>query len=492
MALTDLFSNIADAIREKDGTTAEITASDFPDRIRAIPTDIGGIRLESISITAPPLKTNYYAGETFDPTGMVVYANYSNGQSMYVSHSNLTFEPSGALSSDTTSVTVNFQWGIKMASASQAISVVTVMCFGVVWDYSNPSPELTRLTPETDPNGYVTATVTTEPSPAVGTGPGSSPFDSYSPWNRMTLNNLIRYPNGSWGTIGKTNADFSYNNETVVFIPGFWYDVIDDPVSSKRYWYVADKAYKQMERHPGSGKYLARYKCGTEARSMTGLDAMTNFSIDDALSTISQKNGNFSLATAQVWSAVRILYLIEFATWDSQRVIGGGIYGASVTVYSSNGLTDTMVYHTGKVSDDEWAQIQYRGIEGPWGNRIDVSDGIRIRNGVVTIVDNGVESNFIYTYSDSVPLNKVVTKLLYFEEYKWLFLPMAVYDTTEQNVYITDSMNITVISNSNVVYFLSHGFFYSIYHYGGLFSSYGAASGNSNNYGYRYIYNPST
>ena len=38
MALADLFGGIADAIRAKDGTTAPITASTFPQRIRAIPT----------------------------------------------------------------------------------------------------------------------------------------------------------------------------------------------------------------------------------------------------------------------------------------------------------------------------------------------------------------------------------------------------------------------------------------------------------------------
>ena len=36
MVLADLFKDIADAIREKDGTTAEITASTFPARIRAL------------------------------------------------------------------------------------------------------------------------------------------------------------------------------------------------------------------------------------------------------------------------------------------------------------------------------------------------------------------------------------------------------------------------------------------------------------------------
>ena len=155
MALKDLFSSIADAIREKDGTTAEITASTFPDRIRAIPTGVDGVQLESISITTPPAKTEYFVGETFDPTGMVVQATFSNGQTMLVSNSNLTFDPSGELSADTTSVTVNFQLGLKMVSATQAITMVA-------WYWWSP-----HMTSNTTPAPYV-ATPNTEYKTALG------------------------------------------------------------------------------------------------------------------------------------------------------------------------------------------------------------------------------------------------------------------------------------------------------------------------------------
>lgn len=124
MELKPLFKSIADAIREKDGTAANITASTFPDRIRAIPSGgLGGVILESIEIITPPTKTIYLTGESFDPAGMVVSAKFSDGQSMYVDNANLTFYPSGPLQEGTTSVTVNFQFGLKMVSASQGIAV---------------------------------------------------------------------------------------------------------------------------------------------------------------------------------------------------------------------------------------------------------------------------------------------------------------------------------------------------------------------------------
>ena len=42
--LVSLFSDCANAIREKDGTTESIIADDFPEHIRAIPTGGGALR----------------------------------------------------------------------------------------------------------------------------------------------------------------------------------------------------------------------------------------------------------------------------------------------------------------------------------------------------------------------------------------------------------------------------------------------------------------
>lgn len=110
---------IANAIRDRDGTTAPISAGDFPARIRAIP---GGIELESIAITAPPAKTSYLAGEAFDPAGMAVTATYSNGATLAAT--GYAVEPAGPLEDGTTSVTVRYTEGGVSATAAQPITVV--------------------------------------------------------------------------------------------------------------------------------------------------------------------------------------------------------------------------------------------------------------------------------------------------------------------------------------------------------------------------------
>lgn len=62
--------------------------------------------LSSIEITHGPTYTTYTVGETFDTTGMVVTAIYSDGDSEVVT--DYTYEPSGALQLTDTKVTVSY------------------------------------------------------------------------------------------------------------------------------------------------------------------------------------------------------------------------------------------------------------------------------------------------------------------------------------------------------------------------------------------------
>lgn len=82
----------------------------------------GGIKLASISITTPPAKTTYTAGETFDPAGMVVEATYSNGAKAVAT--GYSYIPSTALTDDTTAVTIQYTEGGVTKTAEQAITVV--------------------------------------------------------------------------------------------------------------------------------------------------------------------------------------------------------------------------------------------------------------------------------------------------------------------------------------------------------------------------------
>ena len=112
-----------------------------------------------------------------------------------------------------------------------------VKVFGVCWNYNAQSTALTRLSKTSDPNGLVNVNITTNPVPAVGTGTGSSPFDSYLPWSGMDeyniINNAVSYRKG---TTGFSRSSY----DTAVYIPEYYFRIIDDAANKKRYFYIAD------------------------------------------------------------------------------------------------------------------------------------------------------------------------------------------------------------------------------------------------------------
>lgn len=84
------------------------------------------VTLTDIVITTPPTKTTYTAGESFDPTGMVVTAYYSNQSSRPLRNNEYTYAPAGALTANDTEITVTYDDGLgTIKTAEQPITVAT-------------------------------------------------------------------------------------------------------------------------------------------------------------------------------------------------------------------------------------------------------------------------------------------------------------------------------------------------------------------------------
>ena len=366
---------IADAIREKDGTSEPIPANDFADRIRAIQGGGGGVTLESIAINAPPSKVHYGIGELFDPTGMSVWVSFSNGYGMYVNHSNLVFDPAGPLELGTESVTIRFFWGGEMISTAQVIRVSAAMIYGAEWDGTST----TKLSRTDEAAGFV------DPVPAVGDGPGSSPFDDIMPWS---------------GMVRETQDD----NELVA-IPKYWVKVSHDPFRVQ----IADGPAEgfqvspaHRDREDGQGErdvvYIGRYKCDANYMSRSGQNPKVGMTLPAFRSGISALGAEYWQADFALQLTWWFLYVVEFADWDGQTEIGLG----RVNLYSpsATGGTDSMTYHTGCAAGENGkTAIQYRNIEEPWGNVREWRDGIIFSDSNICTYNNPAE--FKDTYDES-------------------------------------------------------------------------------------------
>lgn len=258
--------------------------------------------------------------------------------------------------------------------------------FGVSWDSSNPSTALTRLTKANDPNKLVTVDITTEPVPAVGTGSGSSPFDNYMPWMGMeecTLNNATGKVSSKKGDPGFKRT--SIDRPVMVKIPEFYYK-IEKSGSIFRY-YVSDGPVDGLSLHPGSGdNYLARYEAGEASSGTLGFILAsysgTTPSVSKTRSTFRDYARNmasgFQLRDIAAWCAYDLLYLVEYADWEGQKKIAQGLVNNPSV--NKTGLTDAMVYHTGRANSSDNSAVQYRWIENPWGNVREWVDGINFQN----------------------------------------------------------------------------------------------------------------
>ena len=253
---------------------------------------------------------------------------------------------------------------ITASGQSKSLTLDYVAVFGVCWNTSNSSTALTRLTKTSDPYGFVTKNITTEPVPAVGTGAGSSPFDNYAPWNGMkecTLN--YKKEITAWkGDSGYKRTD----GEVMIVIPEFYVKHVKS-YEGKRYFYISDKSINGFVKHPGSGRYVGKYHM-VGGHSKSGSPPTVNITRSYSKDYAHNAGSTFKILDFATYCAIIWLYIVEFADWNCQSKIGRGYVDSHNSAINTGG-TDSMTYHTGRAAGtDGSTAVQYRWIENLWGN----------------------------------------------------------------------------------------------------------------------------
>lgn len=252
--------------------------------------------------------------------------------------------------------------GILLGAKPNIEKPATVRAFGVEWA-GGPSTQLTRLG---------AAAGFSDPVPGIGTSDGSSPFDDIMPWAGMkefnVINDAVFYEKG-------VDAEFTRAGyDTVVRIPKFWYKV--DYTTNWQLW-IANGEMDGFTVHPAfEGKdyiYVGKYTTGTGTVSKSGVSPLVNVTRAQCRTNARNKGSHWDLIDFKTYSALWMLYLVEYADWDSQAAVGNGYTSASAV--TTCGGTDSVRYHTGRGTDVN-SQIKYRGIEDLWGNAWQWCDGI--------------------------------------------------------------------------------------------------------------------
>lgn len=220
----------------------------------------------------------------------------------------------------------------------------------------------------------------TDPVPYVaGASSYGSPFDNLQPWAGMTVSE-------------RTGG-------TMVAIPKFWYKLEQNGAGMTIQ--IADRAVEgysvspaHMDRGDGHGErdvvYIGRYHCNGTYKSGTG-SPRANMTRSSARSGIHNLGSTIWQSDFAMRFTLWLLYIVEFADWNSQAKIGYGCSPSSNTF--TMGYTDSMPYHTGtdRSSRATYGGTQYRNIEGLWDNVLDWCDGCYNNGNGLNIILNPSE-----------------------------------------------------------------------------------------------------
>ena len=345
------------------------------------------------------------------------------------------------------------------ATISVTVQAVDTRIFGVYWDGSS-SPQMTRTDDAVgfaDPNPYY----------AGMSGTPSSPFDDIMPWAGMQI-------------VEDANAG------TVVSIPKFWYYLaksgssmtikISSTEQTDAGWQISPA---HGDRGDGAGVrdviYVSRYHCAVNTyKSTTGVNPQVNQTRVTFRSSIHNLGSNIWQNDYATRITLWLLYIVEFANWNSQAKIG---YGCSTSgSIMTMGYTDSMPYHTGttQTSRTTYGGTRYRYIEGLWDNVMDWCDGIVLSSSNVYVTRT--PSNFGDTTSNHTYVGNRLTssnEISAWNVYNNVTEPWAIYPSsvTYDSTYSTYVCDHYYYGSSGVV--LCVGGYYGQSQYYGLFYLFG-------------------
>ena len=239
------------------------------------------------------------------------------------------------------------------------------------------------------------------------------------------------------------------NGEVMTRIPEFWYkreQNVEEDGNTYEYVYIAD--YEAEGFIKSEAFSLSRYTAsGNSERlhSTSGKEPLVNntsVQLRTYVKTLGSVWGNLDI---KHWSLLQVLYLVEYANYNSQEKIGQGRTLAMNTVANNSGGCDELGMKSGTLENDGTHSVIYRGIEDIFGNVQQFCDGVTTAsNGQAYICynsekyDNTPNDNYNelgYTYP--IFTSKSYIKKIGYDENNPL-IQFPIESDGSNNTYITD------------------------------------------------------
>lgn len=338
-------------------------------------------------------------------------------------------------------------------------------------------------------------------------------LNSISPWSGMTRLNLWDdgTPTASYGDRCYTDIDVANMGQVMTKVPKFWYYRVQDATTDT--WYISNNAAdtvggNAVKVHPAFisdgttypqfyvGAYHG-YKNDTKLESKLGVPPTTNEGYANYRTYGNNRGAGWGMFTIQQWSALQLLYLVEYALECSGTAIGTGVINVGGTYWADSGITAALGNTSGHahvtVNTVDCEVPNYRGLEGLWGNTTIAVDGLNhhYTDEKIWVADHAQATNwggwdhpYIDTgYTFSLSFISRVDDMQYNAAYDWLFIPAS----GNASYFCDVSANDYYAGNSNV---WAAGFEGSVPYtsWNGIFATAGRIDGNDSRRGCRLSY----
>lgn len=412
----------------------------------------GTLSISPSSVTLNEDVTTVTLTATITGDGTVTYGGY-NTAILTMEDNVITAKELGG----TTTITATLSETSNYLGTTVSIGVTATypVIYGISWDGSS-SPVWTRTDSAAEfdsPNPYY-ANMTDTPS---------SPFDNILPWSGM-----VRVTDSEAGEL--------------VAIPKYYYkwtksgDAMTLQVSSENFKgsYVSPA---HADRGDGTGErdivYVGRYDCASNYTSKTGVKPVVNGTTATYRSNIHALGSTIWQYDYAMYWTICMLYLVEFANWNSQAMLGYGC-STSGSAVETMGSTDSMPYHTGTpaATRTTYGHVQYRYIEDPWGNVYERIDGAYMKNYQLYCIKNpadfadnsgGTVIGTPYSWANGTIAGYAVPSI---EGFEYALYPAIVYSSGSFSTYICDFYGYPPNSSITAVFCGQH---WSQMQEGGLF-----------------------
>ena len=207
-------------------------------------------------------------------------------------------------------------------------------------------------------------------------------FDSIYPWSDIITYNYDTTAQRITAYYGEPTFKFDGSNgEVLTRIPEFWYKRTRD--ATYEYVYIADgpkDGYIKAEQF-SVGRYTMSGS-STRVNSKSGVAPLVSTTITN-FRTYARNLGDGFGQLDWHFFLIQILYLVEYADYNSQSKLGQGVISKEWTG-SFNGVNsggcDALGMKSGTLNNDGTHSMIYRGIEDIFGHIWQFVDGINIKD----------------------------------------------------------------------------------------------------------------